>query len=72
MDLIEITEKADMKREAAAELLRKVADQLERHNEVALHRNGITLHAKVADVVSVEIELEVESDESKLEIEIEW
>ncbi len=72
MELIELSEEAEVNREAAAAMLRRIADQLERHNEVAFERNGITLRAKVPDQVSIEIELEIETDESKLEIEIEW
>ena len=72
MELIEIQESSVLKREAAAALLHRIADQLERHNEVAFDRRGITLRARVADQVSVDVELEVETDRSKLEIEIEW
>jgi len=72
MELIEITEKNRMTREQAAALLRQLADQLDRHNEVAFQRNGINLRTRVADEVTVELELEVESDGAKLEVEIEW
>ena len=72
MDLIEISEKRNMSREAAAKLLHKIADSLERHNELEFERNGIKLRVDVADRVEVEVELEIESDESSLEIEINW
>jgi amphi-Trp domain-containing protein len=72
MDLIEISEKRNMSREAAAKLLHKIADSLERHNELEFERNGIKLRVDVADQVEVEVELEIESDESSLEIEINW
>ena len=72
MDLIEISEKRNMSREAAAKLLHKIADSLERHNELEFERNGIKLRVDVADQVEVEVELEIESDDSSLEIEINW
>ena len=72
MDLIEISEKRKMSREAAAKLLHKIADSLARHNDLEFERNGITLRVAVADQVEVEVELEIENDESSLEIEINW
>ncbi len=41
-ELLEITEKQTMSREAAAERLRTLADQLSRHNQVEFVRNGVT------------------------------
>lgn len=72
MDLLEISEKHNMSREAAARLLHQIADSLARHNELEFERNGIKLRVDVADQVEVEIELEIESDKSSLEIEINW
>ena len=72
MDLIDISEKRKMSREAAAKLLHDIADSLERHNKLDFERNGIKVNVNVADQVEVEVELEVESDESSLEIEINW
>ena len=72
MELLEIEEERDMTREQAAELLRRIADQLARHNELAFSRAGKTLRVEVPRQVEVEVELEVGTEGSKLEIEIEW
>ncbi len=72
MDLIEISEKRRMVREEAAQLLRDVADSLARHNALDFVENGVKVHIKVPDQVTVEFELEVETDESSIEIEISW
>ncbi len=72
MDLLELTDKHQVTREEAADILRQVADTLSRHNEVQFMRNGMQLRVDVPKQVTVEIELEVESDESSLEIEINW
>lgn len=72
MDLLEISEKHNMTREAAAKLLHQLADSLERHNEVAFKRNGMQFRVDVPQRVEVEVELEVESGESSLEIELRW
>lgn len=72
MDILEIKEKHQMRREEAADYLRKLADSLARHNEVEFIQHGKTLRVDVADQVEVEIELEIEDDESKLEVEISW
>ncbi len=72
MDLMEFSEKRTMRREEAAELLRKLADSLARQNALDFTREGKKLHIKVPDQVEVELEVEIESDESSLEIEISW
>lgn len=72
MDLLEISETHNLTREAAAKLLHQIADSLERHNEIAFVRNGITINVDVPPRIEMEIELEVESDESSLEIELKW
>lgn len=72
MDLMEFSEKRTMRREEAAELLRKLADSLARQNALDFKREGKKLHIKVPDQVEVELEVEIESDESSLEIEISW
>ena len=72
MDLLEISSEQDMSREQAAELLRQIADQLARHNQLEYQHHGKKLIVEVPNQVSVEVELEVESDESSLEIEISW
>lgn len=72
MELLEIEETRSMQREEAAELLRKLADSLARHNALDFTRGGVKLHIDVAKQVEVEVEVEVETDKSKLEIEISW
>ena len=72
MDLLEISEKRQMRREDVADLLHKLADSLARHNQVEFTRNGIDVHVNVPDQVTLELELEIEDDESSLEIEISW
>lgn len=70
-ELIEVSSSERMSREAAADRLREIADQLSRHNQIDFVRDGIKYSAKVpADVeLSVEIEL---GEESEIEIEIGW
>jgi amphi-Trp domain-containing protein len=72
MDILEISEKRNMSREDAADLLRKLADSLARQNSLDFAHEGKKLHIKVPDNVTVEVEVEIESDESSLEIEISW
>ncbi len=72
MDLLEMSDKHNMTREAAAKLLHQIADSLERHNELEFLRNGIKLVVNVPSRVEVEVELEIESGESSLEIELNW
>ncbi len=72
MDILEIKDKHQLRREEAAAFLHKLADSLARHNEVEFFRHGKTVRVDVADQVALEIELEIESDESKLEVEISW
>jgi amphi-Trp domain-containing protein len=72
MDIFEISDKKKMSREEAADLLRTIADSLSRQNALDLTRDGIKLHIKVPNEVTVEVEIEIESDESSLEIEINW
>jgi amphi-Trp domain-containing protein len=72
MDLMEISEKRQMGREEAAKFLHELADSLGRQNALNLTRDGIKIHVKVPDQVTVELEVEIESDESSIEIEISW
>jgi amphi-Trp domain-containing protein len=72
MDLIEISEKHKLGREEAAKLLHELADSLARHNAVDFMQEGIKIHVKVPDEVTLELEVEIESDESSIEIEISW
>ena len=71
MDLLEHEEKRRMTREEAAAVLRDLADQLARHNELAFRRGEMQYRVDVADEVDVEVEIEI-GDENSLEIEISW
>jgi amphi-Trp domain-containing protein len=71
MDLLEHEEKRRMTREQAAALLRDLADQLARHNELAFQRGGMQYRVDVADEVEVEVEIEIGAENS-LEVEISW
>ena len=70
-ELMEVSEKQTLRREAAAARLRELADQLSRHNQVEFAREGIRYSVKVPDEVELKIEIEV-GDESEIEIEISW
>ena len=72
MELLEISEKREMRREEAAQLLHEIADSLARQNALDFTQNGIKVHVKVADTVALELEVEIETDESSIEIEISW
>ena len=71
MELLEIEDERRLSREEAAKWLHRLADSLERHNEVEFVREGIRLRVEVPSEVAMEVELEV-GDESSIEIEISW
>jgi amphi-Trp domain-containing protein len=70
--LIEHTTKERLSREAAAERLRELADQLSRHNEVSFSRDGVPYRVEVPDEVDLTLEVDVGGDKSEIEVEIEW
>ena len=70
--LFEIGSATVITREQAAQHLRTIADQLERHNDLEFSRDGQRYTVDVADQVKLEVELEIDSDGSELEIEISW
>ena len=72
MDLLEIEEKHEMRREDAAKLLRRIADSLSRQNDLEFVREGKKITIAVPDQVEVELELEVGEDGTSFEIEINW
>ncbi len=69
--LLEVTEKQRLSREAAAARLRDIADQLARHNALEFAREGVRYPAKVPAEVDLTVEIEL-GDESEIEIEISW
>ena len=70
-ELLEVTEKQSLTREAAAARLRALADQLARHNQVEFVREGVRYSAKVPAQVELSVEIEL-GDESEIEIELKW
>jgi amphi-Trp domain-containing protein len=70
-ELLEITEKQTLSREAAAARLRDLADQLARHNRVEFVREGLRYSVRVPDEVEMKIEIEI-GDTSEIEFEISW
>ena len=72
MDLLEITEKERMSREAAAARLHALADALARHNEVEFERGGVRFKVHVPDEVNFKFEIEIADDEREIEIELTW
>ena len=72
MDLVEIKQKELVRREEAAQRLRRLADQLSRHNDVEFERDGISFKVRVPDEVHLKIEFEAEDDGSELEVELSW
>ena len=72
MDLVEIKQKERLRREEAAARLRDLADQLARHNDLEVERDGISFKVHVPDEVQLKVEFEVEDDGSELELELTW
>ena len=70
MDLVEFEEKRQLSREEAAGVLRALADQLARHNDLEFSREGLRYTVDVPD--TVEMEIEIGTEESELEIAISW
>ncbi|MEX0658590.1 MAG: amphi-Trp domain-containing protein [Egibacteraceae bacterium] len=71
MALIEHTSSERMTREAAAQRLRDLADELARHNEITFTRDGREISVAVPDEVELKLEIEV-GEESEIEVEITW
>jgi amphi-Trp domain-containing protein len=72
MELFEFETEERLRREEAADRLRRLADDLERHNEVSLVRDGMKVRVKVPDEVTFEFEVELEDGESEIEVSISW
>lgn len=65
-------EELTLRREEAAARLRDLADQLERHNQIAVRMGGLPVTVKVPDQVTFELEVELEDGESEIEVKISW
>lgn len=72
MDLMEISEKEVLSREAAAARLHALADALAKDNEVEFERGGLRIKVHVPDEVRFKLEVEIEDDGSELEVELKW
>jgi amphi-Trp domain-containing protein len=72
MGLIEHVTEERLQREAAAQRLRDLADQLARHNQVAFVRDGIRYTVDVPEDVTFTLEIEVGEDGSEVEVELKW
>ena len=72
MALLELSSDSTMKREAVAQQLRRIADMLERHNDLEFKLDGIRYTVDVPDELKFEIELELGDDGNELELELKW
>jgi amphi-Trp domain-containing protein len=70
-ELIEVTERETLSREAAAARLHRLADQLARHNEIEFVRDGTRYSVTVPDEVTLKVEIEL-GDENEIEFELTW
>ena len=72
MDLMEVTERARLRREDAAARLHALADALARNNEIEFEREGLRFKVHVPDEVDFKLEVEIGDDERELEVELKW
>ncbi|HEX6417097.1 MAG TPA: amphi-Trp domain-containing protein [Acidimicrobiales bacterium] len=72
MELIEHVSEQRMRREEAADRLRRLADELARHNEISFEREGIRYSVDVPDEVNLKLEVEVGAEGSEIEVELTW
>jgi amphi-Trp domain-containing protein len=72
-ELIEHEHEERLSREAAADRLREIADQLSRHNQIEVDLNGLKTTVKVPAEVTFSLEVEI-GDEGggEIEVEISW
>jgi amphi-Trp domain-containing protein len=72
MSLIEHEHEERLRREDAAERLRRLADELSRQNEVSFLREGVRYTLRVPDEVTFSLEIETGEDGSEIEVELKW
>ncbi len=72
MSLIEHSSEERLTREAAAQRLRDLADELARQNEVSFVQEGVRHTLDVPNEVTFTLEIEVGEDGSEIEIELNW
>ena len=72
MSLIEHSSEERLGREAAAQRLRDLADELSRQNEVSFMQEGVRHTVAVPKEVTYSLEIEVDEEGSEIEIELKW
>ena len=72
MNLIEHSSEERLGREAAAQRLRDLADELSRQNEVSFVQEGVRHTVDVPNEVTFSLEIEVGDEGSEIEIELKW
>lgn len=72
MELMEVTERARLRREDVASRLHALADALARNNEIEFDRGGLRFTVHVPDEVDFKLEIEVGDDRRELEVELRW
>jgi amphi-Trp domain-containing protein len=70
--LIEHSSEEQLSREAAADRLRALADEIARQNEVEFQREGQRFTVRVPDQVTFTLEIEVGDEGSEIEVELKW
>ena len=71
-ELFEVETDETLSREAAAQKLRDLADQLSRQNQVAFTKGGLKHTVKVPSTVTLSVEIEITDDGGEIEVEITW
>ncbi len=72
MELVEHVTKERLRREEAADRLRRIADELAKNNELSFVRDGVPFTVRVPDEVEVKLEVEVGDTKREIEIELTW
>ena len=72
VNLIEHNSEERLSREAAAQRLRDLADELSRQNEVSFVQEGVRHTVAVPKEVTYSLEIEVDEEGSEIEIELKW
>lgn len=71
-ELIDVETEESLSREAAAQKLRDLADQLSRQNKVSFTKGGLKHTVKVPGTVTYSLEIEVTDEGGEIEVEITW
>jgi amphi-Trp domain-containing protein len=72
MELMEVTERARLRREDAAARLHALADALASNNEIEFEKGGLRFKVRVPDEVDFKLEVEIGDDEREVEVELKW